>query len=826
MQLRLLLLLLLCGHIATAQPADLADFPTDAAALTDLFRATGLPYEANSSMCSWLGVTCKASNTTIQNSSTFMRVVNIELTENMRGFLPDSIGQLDELVGLRLTGEGLNELTGTLPSSLGNLEKLELLVISNHRFNGSIPASLGRLARLRTLNLGSNTLSGTVPPSLGNLGELSHLFLGSNKLVGSIPDSFFANMSKLDTLFLFSNQLSGSVPESLFNCSELVRLYLYSNSFSGTLSAGIGKLAKLRELSLVSNQLSGTLPDALFDLTQLESMYLSTNRFFGTVPNCISNLSNLMALYLGDNQFQGTVPDSLALISGLEYLDLSSNFLVGPIPPSFGGLVQLEHLSLASNALQGAIPSSLKSLSQLSDLDLSNNMLTGDFDLLDGISFFPSLVNVSYNLLGPVIRIGHLDVLTQTAVIDIRVAVDSETSFVCPYPVTDALPGKAVLLRSPCTPPYDVLAKRAILLVAVVVCLFLIMWLVQRKCQISRQKCNVLTWALVWIKGVSILVLDVVVLLSISQSLRTSIADSCHVFNSLPVFENVVSVSFLEFFQDLPASTSFSEWLSFIMSLFSLKRDDPAIAENLVAFRALCQSLTECDVDMSGTTCVKVHPELAATGGAAFPLFCAFVIAVLAVRIFLETTRIACVVLSCWQGAILEGRIGAELARSSFAAPLCCFFFPASDEKTVDAASALSEVPLLETHASEHSEVKCERSDFFKQFVSYAPTPFDYFFRLAHLGILSSIPLLILNLYFLLRVSQTGMATTNWLSLVNLLWTVPRQIGQAIYAKWCTGCSAKATSSGVHGAELSTTAVAVDVSSGDAGFEALYSLIP
>jgi Leucine-rich repeat (LRR) protein len=817
----LVLLLLFCGRIATAQP----DFPPDAAALTDLFRSTGLSFAANSSMCSWLGVSCEAFNVTAMGSSTFMRVVQIDLnaTAGMRGTLPDSIGQLDELVGLRVQS---NELVGTLPSSLGNLQKLQLLMLINNRFNGTIPDSLGRLVRLRFLDLGSNTLSGTVPPSLGNLAQLFQLYLGSNRLVGSIPDTFFANMSQLNSLFLFSNQLSGSVPESLFNCSELARLYLYSNSFTGTLSAGIGQLAKLIELSLASNNFSGTLPGALFRLAQLRSMYLSSNAFVGTLPNSIGNLSYLFSLYLGQNRLQGTVPDSIALLSKLEFLDLSSNYIGGSIPSSLGGLKRLKHMSLASNVICGTIPSSLRALSDLTELELSCNMLTGDFDLLDATSFFPSLVNVSYNRLGPSLRIEHKGILAETAVLDARVVVDSGISFVCPYP--DTLPPKAVLLRSPCQPPYEMLIKRAIMFVALVISLFVVICLVQRQCKTARLgsglKLSVGIWLAISIKNVATLFLDFVVFISTIQDLGFS-TDSCHVFNSLSVFRNIISISVLQYFQDLPPSTSFQDWLSQYMSFVSVKGDDPAVIENLAAFRVLCRSLHECDVDVSGTTCWQAHPELAATGRVAFADFYVLVIVVFAVRIALEAARILCVVLSCWQGATLEGRTGAELARSSFAAPVCFFFFPAANNDSISEADPAHAV-LLESTADvahhERKELGHDRANFLKQFVHYTPTPFDYMFRLVHSGILSSIPLLGVTLYFLLRVSQTGMSVSNWLSLVNLLWTIPRQIGQAIHAKWRTGCIEAIPSSVT---ELSTTAVAVDANAGDACFEAIYSVI-
>src|SRR3954454_14841655 len=62
-----------------------------------------------------------------------------------------------------------NNLSGTLPASIGNLVNLEYLDFWNNQLSGTIPSSIGNLVNLEDLDLTFNHFSGNIPAAIGNL---------------------------------------------------------------------------------------------------------------------------------------------------------------------------------------------------------------------------------------------------------------------------------------------------------------------------------------------------------------------------------------------------------------------------------------------------------------------------------------------------------------------------------------------------------------------------------------------------------------------------------------------------------------------------------
>jgi hypothetical protein len=148
----------------------------------------------------------------------------------------------NRVVGLNFSGG--NQLLGSIPAELSQLDSLKWLFLSDNQLSGRIPSELGQLTNLENLSLAENQLSGSIPPELGQLTNLEALTLHTNELSGSIPPEL-GQLTNLKSLALRRNQLSGSIPSEL------------------------GQITKLEILSLSNNQLSGPIPLTFTDLSSL-----------------------------------------------------------------------------------------------------------------------------------------------------------------------------------------------------------------------------------------------------------------------------------------------------------------------------------------------------------------------------------------------------------------------------------------------------------------------------------------------------------------------------------------------------------------------------
>jgi Leucine-rich repeat (LRR) protein len=104
-----------------------------------------------------------------------------------------TVGDLENLQTLSLSN---NQLSGAIPSELGRLENLQVLYLYQNQLSGAIPSDLGRLEILQTLSLSENQLSGAIPSELGRLENLQKLCLHTNQLETpkGAPDDGNGNM--------------------------------------------------------------------------------------------------------------------------------------------------------------------------------------------------------------------------------------------------------------------------------------------------------------------------------------------------------------------------------------------------------------------------------------------------------------------------------------------------------------------------------------------------------------------------------------------------------------------------------------------------------
>ena len=201
------------------------------------YDSSGSNWNVTDTPCSWAGVTCVDGH-----------VTEIHRYENnLVGTIPSELGNLNQLTDLNLSGDwqAANQLSGSIPSELGNLSQLISLSLNYNQLTGTIP-DLSALTNLELLRLFNNQLTGTIP-DLSALTNLVWFDLGSNQLTGTIPD--LSALTNLQYLYLFNNQLTGTIPD-------------------------LSALTNLQSLDLFNNQLTGTIPD-LSALTNLELLRLS-----------------------------------------------------------------------------------------------------------------------------------------------------------------------------------------------------------------------------------------------------------------------------------------------------------------------------------------------------------------------------------------------------------------------------------------------------------------------------------------------------------------------------------------------------------------------
>jgi Leucine-rich repeat (LRR) protein len=364
------------AYTATFEPLNADDY----AALKALYLQTdGENWADNTGWVGWNFDSMTPPDTSVVSSWYGVelsgdRVISLFLDENqLSGTIPSDLGNLLYLQDLYL---GFNQLSGEIPSVLGNLTNLITLYLNDNELTGAIPSLLGNLLNLEELDLSFNQLSGEIPSVLGSLTNLIALYLNDNELTGAIP-SLLGNLLNLEELDLSFNQLSGEIPSVLGSLTNLIALYLNDNELTGAIPSVLGNLLNLEELDLSFNQLSGEIPSVLGSLTNLIALYLNDNELTGAIPSLLGNLLNLEELDLSFNQLSGEIPSVLGSLTNLIALYLNDNELTGAIPSLLGNLLNLEELDLSFNQLSGEIPSVLGSFTNLIALYLNDNELTG-----------------------------------------------------------------------------------------------------------------------------------------------------------------------------------------------------------------------------------------------------------------------------------------------------------------------------------------------------------------------------------------------------------------------------------------------------------------
>ena len=321
--------------------------------------------------------------------------------ENMglSGVIPPEIGDLSELIRLRLNSSSLsdgpsNELTGSIPQELGNLSSLEWLSLAGNGLSGTIPSEIGNLTSLTYLWLYSNQLTGPIPPEIGNLSNLTHLALGGNQLTGPIPPEL-GNLTNLEYLSLWGNQLTGCVPANLQEAYQgddypictassptstptpvaTPTPAMQANACGDAVTdkSNTGLVADCNALLAARDTLRGTAalnwaPDTSIARwngitlagtpARVTKVVLQRKGLSGQIPADLGRLGNLEELWLYTNALSGTIPSEMGSLANLTWLFVSGNNLSGQIPETLNNL-SLDRLWLHKNDFTGCVPYNL-----------------------------------------------------------------------------------------------------------------------------------------------------------------------------------------------------------------------------------------------------------------------------------------------------------------------------------------------------------------------------------------------------------------------------------------------------------------------------------
>jgi Leucine-rich repeat (LRR) protein len=277
-------------------------------ALVDLYNSTGGPtntwtddelWLVSTNVDDWFGIVVDGGHVTQLDIS----------NNNLVGSIPSEIQDLDWVTSLNLAS---NNLSGSIPASMGGMNSLAILYLYGNSLTGSIPPELGNLVTLTELNVSENDLSGTIPPQLGNLTVLNTMQISRNSLSGSIPVEV-ASLPALQYFYVTGNELTGSIPGELF--TPIMRYaWLNENNFSGTIPSTFSSAVELRNVLLNDNYLTGLLPASIGNLTKLNTLWINYNDLYGPIPASFSNLVNLNSLIIGNNGFWSTDPTLTAFI--------------------------------------------------------------------------------------------------------------------------------------------------------------------------------------------------------------------------------------------------------------------------------------------------------------------------------------------------------------------------------------------------------------------------------------------------------------------------------------------------------------------------------
>jgi hypothetical protein len=156
-------------------------------------------------------------------------VTTISLDVYQAVSIPLSIGKLTNMYFFKA-----ENVTGSIPESLGQLTLLEIFDVTGGSVTGTLPESLGRLTSMTTFLVGQNQLRGTIPDALKSWSNLESMVLANNKFTGSLPEST-GQWPYIKYFEVSYHILTGTIPSFVGDWTFAERAEFHQNNFTGSI---------------------------------------------------------------------------------------------------------------------------------------------------------------------------------------------------------------------------------------------------------------------------------------------------------------------------------------------------------------------------------------------------------------------------------------------------------------------------------------------------------------------------------------------------------------------------------------------------------------
>ena len=252
--------------------------------------------------------------------------------------LPESIGTLD---GLQILNLSECPQLLELPDTIGGLKALTSLDLSGCESLTALPNAIGELGALTELHLNECSSLTALPVAIGELGALTTLYLRGCSSLAGLP-AMIGELKALTYLNLSACSSLTTLPATIGELSALTTLTLYGCSKLAALPAAIGGLGALKQLWLRDCSSLTALPESIGKLGALTRLDLNECSSLTTLPDAIGKLGALMTLNLDGCSSLVELPDAIGELKALTELDLEGCSSLAALPPTIKAIAKLE----------------------------------------------------------------------------------------------------------------------------------------------------------------------------------------------------------------------------------------------------------------------------------------------------------------------------------------------------------------------------------------------------------------------------------------------------------------------------------------------------